>query len=229
MNPQLDNLRFASRCPADWNAMRGEERARFCDLCQLTVYNLSAMNRAEAEALLARHEGQKVCVRLYRRADGTVLTQDCPVGLRAMRQRVSRRAGAVLAFALGLFGIAWGRAGNQALSLPVANLADGGGGYWEQSTPIYARVRGTVTDSEGKAIKGAKVSFYKNDSELRHHLKETMTGPEGNYEISLWNGETHTMQVEATGFITYKRENIFVQDDMTLPVKLIKAQAKKKR
>jgi hypothetical protein len=42
--------------------------------------------RAEAEALLAKH-GSSICVRLYQRADGTVLTADCPVGLRRTRVR----------------------------------------------------------------------------------------------------------------------------------------------
>ncbi|HEX7603018.1 MAG TPA: hypothetical protein VF316_15480, partial [Polyangiaceae bacterium] len=40
----------------------------------------------EAEALLAGTEGER-CIRLYRRADGTVLTDNCPVGLRRARAR----------------------------------------------------------------------------------------------------------------------------------------------
>ena len=39
------------------------------------------MTREEAHQLIAQHEGG-VCVRLYRRADGTVITADCPVGKR---------------------------------------------------------------------------------------------------------------------------------------------------
>jgi hypothetical protein len=72
--------------------MVGDDRVRFCQECRLHVYNLSAMRRQEAEALVANREG-RVCFRLYRRADGTVLTQDCPVGLRAARRK--------LAFVLG--------------------------------------------------------------------------------------------------------------------------------
>jgi hypothetical protein len=33
-----------------------------------------------------------LCVRLYRRADGTVLTRDCPVGLRQRLRRLAWRA-----------------------------------------------------------------------------------------------------------------------------------------
>jgi hypothetical protein len=44
------------------------------------------MPRDEAEALLAAREG-KMCVRLYKREDGTVMTSDCPVGVKRRRRR----------------------------------------------------------------------------------------------------------------------------------------------
>lgn len=101
-NP-LSNIRVASPCPANWNEMYGNERKRFCAECKLNVYNLSGMTRDEAENLLIASEGQ-VCVRFFRRADGTVLTKDCPVGWRAVRQRLSRTATAAFSVFAGLFG-----------------------------------------------------------------------------------------------------------------------------
>jgi hypothetical protein len=87
--------------------MSGDERVRHCAQCHLNVYDLSAMTRAEAEALIEEAEGS-LCVRLYRRADGTVLTADCPVGVAAAR-RFARRAtaslGALVAAALGAMGL----------------------------------------------------------------------------------------------------------------------------
>lgn len=83
----LEGLRIASPCKADWNAMAGDERVRFCGQCQKNVYNLSDMSRDEAEALVQGAEG-RLCVRMYRRTDGTVLTSDCPEGaLRKQRRR----------------------------------------------------------------------------------------------------------------------------------------------
>jgi hypothetical protein len=82
--------------------MVGDERVRFCAQCELNVYNLSGMTRREAEALVAGTEG-RLCVRFYRRSDGTILTRNCPIGLRAIRRRVSRVAGAALTAALGFF------------------------------------------------------------------------------------------------------------------------------
>jgi hypothetical protein len=101
----LDHVSVAAPCSADWDAMVGTDRARFCGQCRLNVYNLSGMTRREAEQLIASSEG-RLCVRFYRRADGTILTENCPVGLRALKRRLSRTASAVvsaiLSFLAGL-------------------------------------------------------------------------------------------------------------------------------
>jgi len=103
----LENLRIATPCLADWDQMAGDDRVRFCGRCEKNVYNLSAMSRQEAEALVAAKEA-RMCVRLYQRQDGTVITSDCPVGVRRklLRQRVWAKlsgAAASLTLALGLF------------------------------------------------------------------------------------------------------------------------------
>ncbi len=85
----LDVIDVASPCTADWDQMIGSEQIRFCSLCKLNVYNLSEMSRQEAEQLILEHEG-RLCARFYRRHDGTVITRDCPIGLRAVRQKVVR-------------------------------------------------------------------------------------------------------------------------------------------
>ena len=91
----LNNIKIASPCSADWEGMFGNERKRFCGDCKLNVYNLSGMTRTEAERLLEQSEG-RLCVRYYRRADGTILTQDCPVGWAKVKQRASMIATAAL-------------------------------------------------------------------------------------------------------------------------------------
>ena len=109
--PQLlENLRIATPCQADWDDMTGDARVRFCGRCAKNVYNLSAMTRQEGEALLREKEG--LCVRLYRRRDGTVLTADCPVGVRRerLRQRLWASISGVAASAALLVGLWSGRA-----------------------------------------------------------------------------------------------------------------------
>jgi hypothetical protein len=90
----LDSIGIARPCGADWNDMQGDDRVRFCRLCQLSVYNLSGMKREEAEALVCSREG-RLCVRFFRRPDGTLLTQDCPVGLAAVKRRVAAPCAAI--------------------------------------------------------------------------------------------------------------------------------------
>jgi hypothetical protein len=96
----LDNVRIASPCHVPWDSMTGDERTRFCPQCQLNVYNLSAMPRAEAEAIVRQRETSRVCIGFYRRPDGTVLTRDCPVGAAALaRLRAAQRRLRLLACA----------------------------------------------------------------------------------------------------------------------------------
>lgn len=78
----INGLDVASPCKASWNAMLGDERARFCGHCEKHVYNIAAMTSDDVGELIRRTEGE-FCGRLYRRRDGTVLTADCPVGARA--------------------------------------------------------------------------------------------------------------------------------------------------
>ena len=69
----IDRLRIATPCPISWEQMTGNSRVRFCGNGQLNVYNISELSRSEAEALIASTEG-RLCARLFRRADGTILT-----------------------------------------------------------------------------------------------------------------------------------------------------------
>ena len=85
--PLLDQVRVASPCKADWNEMLGDERVRFCLSCEKNVYNLSSMTTDDAESLLRKRLGNDLCVRFYQRADGTILTADCPVGVKKKRRK----------------------------------------------------------------------------------------------------------------------------------------------
>jgi hypothetical protein len=100
-NNRLDQVRVAAPCKADWDQMIGNERVRFCSQCNLNVYNLSSMTRADAESLIARTEG-RLCVRFYRRSDGSIITKDCPIGLRAIRRRLSYAAKAISSAVIGI-------------------------------------------------------------------------------------------------------------------------------
>lgn len=95
---ELGVIRTAAPCPKKWADMKGDGVKRFCDDCKLNVYDVSQLTTLEAYRLLKLSEG-RVCARIYTRADGTVLTRDCPTGLRRARQRALRTALALGAMA----------------------------------------------------------------------------------------------------------------------------------
>ena len=99
----IDNIYVASPCDVPWSSMDGNSTVRHCGDCKKNVYNLSLLTREEANQLLYEKEG-KLCVRLYKRFDGTVLTADCPKGLRMMRKQYLMTRARVLTMAAGLFG-----------------------------------------------------------------------------------------------------------------------------
>ncbi|HVE60066.1 MAG TPA: hypothetical protein VNB22_24845 [Pyrinomonadaceae bacterium] len=101
-NP-LNNLKVASPCSQDWDAMIGNDRTRYCGECKLNVFNLSGMSRTEAENLIMNAEG-RLCVRFYKRADGSVITADCPVGWARVKQRTRAYVTAVASLIFTFFG-----------------------------------------------------------------------------------------------------------------------------
>ncbi len=96
----LDQIQIASPCTQDWDAMTGDARRRYCGECRLHVHDLSEMTRREAEELLRGADG-RVCVRLYRRPDGRVLTKDCVT----VRERLQRRLRRLRVAAAALFAL----------------------------------------------------------------------------------------------------------------------------
>lgn len=101
-NSRPIRLKVASPCKVPWSSMTGTDAVRFCGSCQKNVYNLSEMTIEQTEALLAS-AGDTPCVRFFQRADGTVMSADCPVGAaRVRRQRVAIGVGASLLSAVGV-------------------------------------------------------------------------------------------------------------------------------
>src|SRR5262245_6121024 len=160
----LDHLKIAAPCSADWDQMFSfeDKRVRFCSQCNLNVYNLSGMSRREAETLITKTEG-RLCVRFYRRADGSILTRNCPVGLKAIKRRVAWVAQVILGMALsfisgfGLYFLHPGRkpfpllGGRSTIKMPELSMGT--------PMPIHIQAQGALEfdslrsewDAQGKA------------------------------------------------------------------------------
>ena len=102
-------ISLASPCSEKWESMAGDERRRFCAKCKLHVHNLSSLNDEETTELLRGATG-RVCGRVFQRADGTVLTKDCPVGVATLRRRMVMSMVAVAAVFVACAGLISGAA-----------------------------------------------------------------------------------------------------------------------
>jgi len=80
---------------------------------------------------------------------------------------------------------------------------------------VYGSIIGTVTDPQGNAVAGAKVtvtSITKNTSE------EATTNDSGNYSVIHLIPDTYKVHVEASGFKAYDVPSVIVQVDTTARV-----------
>jgi hypothetical protein len=168
---QLNNIKIASPCSADWNAMFGDNRKRFCGDCKLNVYNLSDMTKIEAENFLMASEG-RVCVKFFKRADGTVLTKDCPVGWAKVKQKVSRTATAAFGLIAGLFGGLFAFTSiKQEEPRLMGNITVSNSNVATTGTPIH--IMGDIsapTLNENPDIVDGRID---NIDEIRKNLRET--------------------------------------------------------
>jgi hypothetical protein len=196
----LERVRVASPCTADWEQMVGDDRVRFCSQCNLNVYNLAAMTRREAENLIADREG-RLCARLYRRADGKVLTRDCPVGFRAVVRKVSRMAGAALS---AMMSVSFATAQNPSEHSAAQPLV--------QITPVnQTEVALTVIDPSGAVIANATIRIVNRSTHEEVHGK---TDVNGLYKLATLTAGTYEITVESPGFKPYKKQVVLKQGEM---------------
>ena len=197
--------------------MTGDDRVRFCEHCQLNVYNISALSHSEAEKLIASTEGQ-LCARMFRRADGTVLTKDCPVGLRALRRRVAKRTAAIFAAIVSLSAVALGQQGSakngKTGCTPQTKITR----THATSDPHEKVFSGTVLDPPGAVIPGAKVKLINPNTK---ETRETSTDDEGRFEFAPVAPGNYSMTIESNGFKILEVTNLKVEINELTNIEMI--------
>jgi hypothetical protein len=184
----LDRISIAAPCTADWESMRGTDRVRHCGECNKNVYNLSEMTRWQAEALLRETEGQ-LCVRLYRRGDGTVLTSNCPAGLRAIGRGISRMAGAALSAMMTL--------SSATAQFPLFQIAA------VQEKDSSSSIIGMVHDAAGGVISDALVKMIRNGPD---EPLTARTDDKGKFSMKSLSPGLYKIRIESPGFMTFTKE-----------------------
>ena len=132
----LDCIEIPIPCKASWDDMAGDERVRHCGDCRQNVYNIAAFSRREATQLLQQRSG-RVCLRIFRRPDGTVITDDCRARLRAARKR------GLLIFAGTLVVVFWAQICAQFVGMMGLKRVLGSGGH-TMGAPVIRGVRPEV-------------------------------------------------------------------------------------
>ncbi|HEY0429079.1 MAG TPA: carboxypeptidase-like regulatory domain-containing protein [Pyrinomonadaceae bacterium] len=198
----VNRLRVASPCKTGWETMSGDERTRFCRSCSLNVYNISEMTNAQVESLVKKTEG-RFCGRIYRRADGTVLTKNCPVGLRAYYKRTARLAGAALGAMLGLFSISFGQTEDKnSIDASKTKIVK------TYAQPDGSILTGKISDETRAVIPGAEITLTAKDkSEIK-----VKTNDDGVYIIRELVPGVYNLKVETVGFEKLEVINIEIKD-----------------
>ena len=190
----INKLRVAAPCSAPWESMNGDEKSRHCRSCDLNVYNISEMTATEVENLIEKTEG-RICGRLFLRADGTVLSKDCPVGLRAFYQRTTRRAGAALAAVFALFSIGFGQSKNDKACKTAGTI-------FRTESRNLTLVEGTITDPSCAVIPGAKITLINKDTNREYQVT---ANKKGYYRVLLNAPGRYLYKAESPGFNTYSK------------------------
>lgn len=160
----INNVQIASPCPVSWGSMTGDDKVRFCGSCEKNVYDISALS-AEAAVELIRENKGDICVQLYRRKDGTVLTEDCPKGLKRLRQAMIKKIACVVA-AFGWLGFAGGanaqsRAGEEKSGSSCKRI--GGKVAAPAASPASEQMGGAIAPSSVQEITTAPVPPVKTE------------------------------------------------------------------
>jgi hypothetical protein len=152
--------------------MFGDDRTRLCGSCERNVYNIVGLSRREIETLVQTTEG-RLCVRMYQRPDETILTQDCPVGLRAIRKRVATLAGVALSALLGFVSVGFGQKPEDCL---------------DSQTEVVKRVKidskkgqifGLIIDMNGAVVPGIDIKLRLE----KRLVAKVRSDAEGNFTI----------------------------------------------
>lgn len=194
----INDVRIASPCAMPWDAMAGNQQVRHCSECKLNVYNLSAMTEIEIQRLLLDRAEQRVCVRFYRRADGTMLTQDCPRGIKRLAKRVSKLGAAVFS-ALVSLNCAMAKA-TTAGSTSAASKTQPQACQRVQAQEKSANILVVVIDPDGAVVAGARIALL--DSAGKTRFKGKTDGAGALMKSDLPPGD-YTLTVSVRGFKEY--------------------------
>lgn len=200
----LERISIPEPCDADWDSMVGNDQVRFCSHCSLNVTNLSSMTRSDARRLV-RESGGRLCIRYYRRPDGSVLTAPAE-RLQQIARRASKLAAGAFGAVLTLSASASAQTGTQA-SVAAQNAAervvraDAHAAHEGEG----ASLTGTAFDADGAVIPNAYVALTNKETGAE---RDGFTDGEGVYRFNSLPAGTYSLKVVAAGLAAFESADI---------------------
>src|ERR1051326_1392126 len=188
----IQQLRIASPCSIERDAMIGNDRVRFCEHCRLSVYHVDSLTQKQLRRLIARSRGH-VCVN-YTRPHQTQTT--LPI-LHKIGRRTSALAAGAFSATLSLSAATAstqpspGRASfpHAVVAASVVNK--------QFSTDETGKLRGRIFDPAGAVIPNANVVLTNSET---HEPRYTSTNDEGEYLFEGLPAGTYTLKIDTRGF-----------------------------
>ncbi len=191
-----DTFRVTSPCSQNWDSMKGNDRVRFCEHCDLSVNNLSEMTR-KAALRLARQSKGGICVRYIKNP-----RTDAPVFSDKLYQ-IARRVGvaaSVLSTSLAVSIVVYAQDGASFTKLlneknETSDVSQNKSVKSKETKT--AVVSGIVTDPNGAVIPAANVSLI---DENNNQNQNTLSNEEGVYKFKEVADGDYKIKVESLNF-----------------------------
>jgi hypothetical protein len=193
----LDRIEIPKPCLADWERMIGTEQIRFCEQCNKHVYNLSAMSRGEAAALIASAPKGRLCARLTRDTAGVTVTADDQPGLHLISRRASPIANAVVSAMLTVATPGTGGAAQMTIQRSSVTSAIDIRGARTDSQGAVAALSGTVAGPDGTVIQGAVLKLINEDT---GDIQIAVSSNEGVFRFFVLEGGLFTLKAGGEGY-----------------------------
>jgi ankyrin repeat protein len=188
-------IKIESPCDADWDSMRGNDRIRFCEHCNLHVNNLSKMSRSQVMRLVKESNG-RLCVRFTLPVKPRPAAQE---KLYSIGKRASRIAAGAFTASLSIASAAAQAPSPSSApsTLDTARVVRSLVVASEINPETAGEISGVISDPSGALVPNARLTLV-NGSE--HMSYTTSTDTSGRYFFTFLKSGKYSMSIDGGGF-----------------------------
>ncbi len=201
----LNLIDVKTPCSENWDEMIGNNEVRFCSHCAKNVHDISAMNRAKAEKLVKKSNGN-LCVRYVKTPNGKLIS--APPKLTQITRRATIAA-SILATSLTFTTLTYAQGEPVKLKNNITQTNKGkvGKSHIKQG---FVTISGVVKDVNDAVISKAKVILRNTQNDK---IIQTLSNNEGYYEFKNVEPSIYELSVESLGFKRSVLQNIKIEND----------------